>query len=248
MKFITFTLNRLLTENQEQIPQLAKLYLEEDDSLWTSASNAVEKFINQINNAATARGLNQEQLNNLYSHIINQILHHSGTSLDIPGLGKVKNIGTGPRTFSKEKPTFVKQDYKQRILKSYQELLGQGLSDQEAREKLQQQWHGLNNPRTLSSILGKPTQATKPDVAETMIAVENYFKRLVIGTQDGQELVQAALKARQAFLKKFPNHKDPDGIIWDILKRHAKTNNITLPRAAQQYKTFIQTYIQASLN
>jgi len=117
--------------------------------------------------------LSDEEKKYFFSDIITAIIQTAKMPLDIPGYGKIWKIGKGPRTYEKEDKA-RKSRHTEHIRSQYQDLLGKGLSHEQAVEKLKTMWRGLDD-KNLNSILRsvKPETPVASKPASTTPAIRN---------------------------------------------------------------------------
>lgn len=260
MRFFDFMVARLLYESPNRAKLIesltkdlpGKLVVEDTNDLqdlWNRVQTGVDSFVRQVNDALVRRGISGAQKTSIFANAISRMMELSGTSLDIPGYGKISRIASDmmPRTYSKDKADFVTKDYKERIRSRYQELTQGGMNDQQARAELRKAWKGLEDERTLSTILRgiivreEPTTAQKvkarqtaskperPDFELTYQQIQANFRKLVGDDHTWESMDRAARSLYPQFQEKFPDNTNVPVMIWHMLESEAKLHSVEVP-------------------
>lgn len=147
------------------------------DDAWDKIRNSIDGFIGKVNAYLSSTSATPEQKQQLYTNIVNHMMKSGGFGLDVPGLGRVSNIGIGARNYNRENKL-----HPQHIRYQYQNLLKKGMSHEQAVEQLKKMWNGVDD-RTLNSVLRtvkiKEPVPEKPVVEKPQSPTEpEHFDRL----------------------------------------------------------------------
>ncbi len=249
MKFLSYVITRLGKDNPNNLFEAISA-VDPHQELWNVVDRNIDKLTTYLNDRLDQIGASPEQRTMIYHNIVNHMLRKGNVSINIPGLGNVKQLGTpgSPRTYSTDKPPFIKNEYRERIRKEYNDMIASGMSDADAISQLQTRWKGLEG-RTLSTVLsgirqktGIPVKTPNPERVDMAQDIMNLEKEFILLMRD-QKLspLEAAKVVYKNFIAKHPTHKNPAFVVWTTLDTHASVNkSIKIPNY-DQFKKLVQS-------
>jgi hypothetical protein len=121
---------------------------------------AAQQFVGAVNNQLGKINASDADKKYFFTQVINELMKSGKIVFDIPGYGRVSRIGTGQRTYEKEKG-LRKQQHTAHIRDQYQGLINKGMSDEQAINELKKMWRIVPEKET-DAILNRILKDLRP--------------------------------------------------------------------------------------